>query len=61
MGYLRNEYVNLWSVVIVPAIWFPAVGLPSGRLGLAVRFVGATYAFFRTCRRSDFTGAVIAF
>lgn len=61
MVCLRSEYVDLWSVVIVPATWFPAVGLPWGRLSLAVQFVGATFAFFRTCRRSDFTGEVIAF
>lgn len=61
MVCLRSEYVDLWSAVTVPATWFPAVGLPWGRLSLAVQFVGVTFAFFRICRRSDFTGEVIAF
>ena len=61
MVCLRSEYVDLWSAVTVPATWFPAVGLPWGRLSLAVQFVGVTFAFFRICRRSDFTGEGIAF
>ncbi len=51
MVCLRSEYVEVWSAVIVPEIWFRAVGLPLRRLGLAVQFAGVTFAFFRTCRR----------
>lgn len=61
MVCLRSEYVEVWSVVIVPVTWFPAVGLPSGRLGLAVQFAEATFAFFRICRRSVSIGMAPAF
>ena len=61
MVCLRSEYVDLWRAVTVPATWFPAVGLPWGRLSLAVQFVGVTFAFFRICRRFVSIGMAPAF